>query len=174
MKRFIIILPLLITVFLFVILLIYLLQNKDPRKPPSALLNQPLPEFYIKGLINEDTILSNNTIKNKITLINFFASWCAPCKVEHPLLMNLKKKYPELTIVGINFKDNNEDAIKFLLSTGNPYNFVGVDNNGAIGLEFGVFGLPETFFVNNQGKIIFKQTGPLTKKIIQNDIIPNL
>lgn len=174
MKRFIIILPLLITVFLFVILLIYLLQNKDPRKPPSALLNQPLPEFYIKGLINEDTILSNNTIKNKITLINFFASWCAPCKVEHPLLMNLKKKYPELTIVGINFKDNNEDAIKFLLSTGNPYNFVGVDNDGAIGLEFGVFGLPETFFVNNQGKIIFKQTGPLTKKIIQNDIIPNL
>ena len=174
MKRFIIILPLLITIFLFVILLIYLLQDNDPHKPPSALLNQPLPEFYTKGLINEDKVLSNNTIKNKITLINFFASWCAPCKVEHPLLINLKKKYPELTIVGIDYKDNKEDAIKFLLSTGNPYNFVGVDNDGAIGLEFGVFGLPETFFVNNEGKIIFKQTGPLTKKIIQNDIIPNL
>ena len=172
MKRFIIILPLLITVFLFVILLIYLLQNKDPRKPPSALLNQPLPEFYIKGLINEDTILSNNTIKNKITLINFFASWCAPCKVEHPLFFEINKDLPNLFLLGINYKDEIKNAEKYLVTEGNPYSFVGLDMGGMIGFEFDIIGLPETILINKEGMIIYRHLGPLTKKVINNEIRP--
>jgi len=174
MKKLIIVLPLFGTIILFIFLLIFLLQKKDPNKPPSALLNEQIPEFILFSLMDKKMTLSHHDISNKITLINFFASWCAPCKVEHPLLLDLKNKFPELIIVGIDYKDKEEDAIKFLLIGGNPYNFVGVDANGLIGMEFGVFGLPETFLTNSKGKIIFKHMGPLSKEVIQNDIIPNL
>ena len=107
-------------------------------------------------------------------MINFFASWCAPCKIEHPLFFELKKDFPNLFILGINHKDNKEDALKYLNEDGNPYNFVGIDQDGLIALEFGVFGLPETFIINETGKIIYKFMGPLTKEIITNEIKPLL
>jgi len=131
-------------------------------------------QFNIVSLINETKILSNQDINNKFSIFNFFASWCAPCKAEHPFFIKLKNQYPELLIIGINHKDNKEDAINFLNMEGNPYNFVGNDSDGNIGLEFGILGLPETFITNKQGKIIFKHMGPLTKDIINNDIIPLL
>ena len=97
-----------------------------------------------------------------------------PCKVEHPLFFDLSKNYPDLYILGFNHKDNAEDAKKYLLEDGNPYDFVGVDDDGMIALEFGVFGLPETFLINEDGKIIYKFMGPLTKDIIKNEIEPLL
>ena len=86
----------------------------------------------------------------------------------------LKNNYPELIIIGVNHKDIKLDAIKFLEDNGNPYHYVGIDKDGKIGLEFGVFGLPETFLTNNKGKIIYKHTGPLTKKIVKKEILPLL
>ena len=136
--------------------------------------NKNIPQFNIVSLIDETKILSNQDINNKISLINFFASWCAPCKTEHPFFIKLKNQFPELLIIGINHKDKKEDAINFLNKEGNPYDFVGNDYEGKIGLEFGVFGLPETFLTNNQGKIIFKHVGLITKDIIENNIIPFL
>ena len=115
----------------------------------------------------------NYTAENKIekyTLINFFASWCTPCKAEHSLFFDIKNDYPNMFLLGIAHKDDPKDSKKYLSQEGNPYSFVGIDQNGKIALEFGVFGLPETFIINDDGKIIFKHTGPLTKKIIDNEI----
>ena len=173
-KNKILLLPLLFLIILTSFLFIFLLSEKDPSKPPSALINQELPNFTAKDLYNEEINLTNKEIMGKQILINFFASWCLPCKAEHEFFYLIKEADPDLYIIGFNHKDKKEDAIKFLKENGNPYNFTGVDSNGAIALEFGVFGLPETFLTNKEGNIIFKNTGPLTKKIIKNEIIPLL
>ena len=140
----------------------------------SDIFNENLPNFEIIDLFDESKKLSNNDIINKQVLINFFASWCAPCKDEHPLFFKLKNNYPNIMIIGIDFKDKKSDAMKFLEKEGNPYHFVGSDDSGDIGLDFGVFGLPETFLTNREGNIIYKHLGPLNKKIVQNEIFPLL
>tara|TARA_B100000925_G_scaffold152156_1_gene114141 strand:- start:245 stop:772 length:528 start_codon:yes stop_codon:yes gene_type:complete len=174
MNKLIILTPLLVLLVISIFILIYLLGNKDPNKPPSVLINKDMPFFESESLYDSNIKLSNSELKNKKVLINFFASWCMPCKIEHPLFFELSKDYPNLYILGFNHKDNKNDAEKYLSQDGNPYNFVGVDNDGMIALEFGVFGLPETFLVNEGGKIIYKFMGPLTKEIIKNDIMPLL
>jgi len=170
MKRLIPLLPLVIFLIICFFLLIYLIQQNDPSKPPSALINKAVPNFQTENLFNKSETLTNKDIKNKFVLVNFFASWCAPCKVEHPLFFKMKKEFPNLFLLGINYKDKMKDAEIYLTSEGNPYTFVGIDKNGMIGLEFGVFGLPETFLINSKGKIIFKHIGPLTKNIINDEI----
>ena len=174
MKKGLLFLPLIFLLVISIFLFIFLLEKKDPNKPPSVLLNKSMPEFNMVNLFNENELLSNKGIKKGYTLINFFASWCAPCKIEHPLFFAIKKQYPNLYLLGINHKDKIEEAHKYLNSDGNPYDYVGIDNKGLIALEFGVFGLPETFLVNPKGIIIYKYLGPLTTKIIENEIKPLL
>ena len=174
MKKILLSIPLLSVILITTILSYFLLQNKNPNKPPSALLNKELPIFETSDLFNKKNFLNNSDINKSKSLINFFASWCIPCKAEHELFFELKKIQPKLLIVGINHKDKENDAINFLNENGNPYDFVGIDKNGKIAFEFGVFGLPETFITNNEGKIIYKYIGPLNKKIIKNEIIPLL
>ena len=135
---------------------------------------EKIPKFSSKSLFEDNKVLTDTDIINKITIINFFASWCIPCKAEHDLLMSLKKKFPDLNIIGFNHKDKKEDALEFLITSGNPYSYVGVDNKGKIALEFGVFGLPETFLTNKEGLIVYKHAGPLSNKIIKKEIVPNL
>ena len=174
MNRVILLIPL---AFLFIICLftlIYLLEEKDPNKPPSVLINKDIPSFNSISLYNNDDSITARDLKNKKVLINFFASWCTPCRIEHPLFFDLAEKHPNLYILGINHKDEKNDALNYLEKDGNPYNFVGIDFDGLIALEFGVFGLPETFLINEDGKIIFKNMGPLTLGIIENDIEPLL
>ena len=172
MKKIFLFLPLILLLIIATFLFIFLLEKKDPNKPPSVLLNKSLPEFNMVDLFNENEVLSNKGIVKRYILINFFASWCAPCKIEHPLFFEIKKQYPNLYLLGINHKDKKEDALKYLNTDGNPYDYVGIDNNGLVALEFGVFGLPETFLVSPKGIIIYKYLGPLTKKIIENEIKP--
>jgi len=174
MKKILLWIPLILILFISIFLIIYLLQNKDPNKPPSALINKNLPDFDISNLLDSNQKLSNKSLKGQFTIINFFASWCAPCKVEHALFFDIKKNYPDLFILGINYKDKNTDALKYLKNDGNPYDFVGVDTKGLLGLEFGVFGLPETFLINKNGTIIYKHLGPLTNEIIENEIYKNI
>ena len=174
MKRIVIIAPLIILLVICFFVLSYLISNKDPSKPPSALLNKNIPIFSTTSLFNNEEIIRTKDLENKKVLINFFASWCLPCKVEHPLFFNLSKNYPELYILGFNHKDDENAAKEYLKEDGNPYKFVGLDNDGMIALEFGVFGLPETFLINENGKIIYKFMGPLTKEIIKNEIQPLL
>ena len=167
-----------LTFFLFIIIsiivLINIIQNKNSTELSGSLINNNLPKFEIIDLFNNNNKLSSDDFSNKILIINFFASWCAPCKEEHPVLLKLKKLYPELIIIGIDHKDINSNAINFLENLGNPYHYVGIDENGNIGLKFGVLGLPETCLTNGRGKIIYKHLGPLTEKIVKNEIVPLL
>ena len=174
MNRIIILTPLIILLVICIFSLTYLLSGKDPNNPPSALLNKDVPIFQISSLYDTKEIIRTTDIKNRKTLINFFASWCSPCKIEHPLFFEIRKKYPELYLLGFNHKDPPSDAKKYLEDDGNPYDFVGVDADGLIALEFGVFGLPETYLINEEGKIIFKFMGPITKDVLKNEIEPLL
>jgi len=170
MKKVILLLPLVLLMAVCLFFLLFILLNKDPKNPPSALLNKDLPIFSLVNLYKDNEYLFSKNLKGKNILINFFASWCAPCKAEHHLFFQIKKEMPELLIFGISHKDNPTDSKKYLKKNGNPYSFVGIDADGKIALEFGVMGLPETFIINDKGKIIFKHTGALTKKIIDNEI----
>ena len=174
MNRIIILTPLIILLVICIFSLTYLLSGKDPNKPPSALLNKDIPNFESSSLYNSKETIKTIDLKNKKTLINFFASWCTPCKIEHPLFFEIRKKYPKLYLLGLNHKDPTSDAKKYLEDDGNPYNFVGVDADGLIALEFGVFGLPETYLINEEGKIIYKFMGPITKDVLKNEIEPLL
>lgn len=174
MKKIIMITPLIALITICSFVLIYILSDRNPQKPPSSLINKNIPSFNIYNLYDENKTIKNSDLKNKYTLINFFASWCAPCKVEHHLFFKIKEDNPDLFILGINYKDKEIDAKDYLINEGNPYSFVGIDANGKIGLDFGVFGLPETFLINNKGEIIFKHIGPITEQIIYEQINPLL
>ena len=174
MNRIFLLTPLIVLLLVCIFSLTYLLTGKDPNKPPSALLNKSVPVFESSSLYNSNEIIKTKDLQNKKTLINFFASWCSPCKVEHPLFFEIRKNYPELYLLGFNHKDPMLDAKKYLKDDGNPYHFVGVDSDGLIALEFGVFGLPETYLINEEGKIIYKFMGPLTEDILKNEIAPLL
>ena len=168
MRKIVLIIPLILLTTVCLFFLLFILFEKDPNNPPSALLNKNLPVFSSASLYNDKEKVVSDSLIGKYTLINFFASWCTPCRAEHHLFFEIKKEKPELFILGFSYKDDPNDSKKYLEEEGNPYSFVGIDQDGKIGFEFGVFGLPETFIVNNKGKIIFKHTGPLTRNIIDD------
>ena len=170
MKKIFLILPLILLTIVCLFFLLFILFEKNPNKPQSALLNKNLPSFSSTSLYNKNKKLNSDDLKEQYTLINFFASWCTPCRAEHHLFFEIKKEKPDLFILGLAHKDNPSDSKKYLKEEGNPYSFVGLDQDGKIAFEFGVFGLPETFLIDSKGKIIFKHTGPLTKQIIDNEI----
>jgi len=170
MNRTILIIPLIGLVIICLFFLIFILLEKNPNDPPSALLNKNLPTFSSINLYDKEEVLLSDSLKGKYTLVNFFASWCTPCRAEHHLFFKIKEKIPELFIIGFSHKDDLDDSKKYLEEEGNPYSFVGIDNDGKIAFDFGVFGLPETFIINEDKKIIYKHTGPLTKKIIEDEI----
>ena len=113
MNKIFLFVPLILVMLISIFCLVFLLQGKDPSKPPSALLYKNLPDFDIINLFDDADVISNKDLKGRIMLINFFASWCSPCKVEHPLFFEIKKKYPNILLVGINYKDKQEDAINY-------------------------------------------------------------
>lgn len=140
----------------------------DPATLPSALIGTPAPEFSLPPLegLNRDGrpvpgFDKASLTRGQATIVNVFASWCAPCLIEHPLLMELARD-PKLRIVGINYKDQPENARRFLGGKGNPYVAVGVDANGRTAIDWGVYGVPETFVVGPNGNILHKHVGPLT------------
>lgn len=170
MKKIFIVLPLILLTIVCLFFLLFILLEKNPNEPPSALLDKDLPSFSSTSLYNINKKLDSDDLKEKYTLINFFASWCTPCRAEHHLFFEIKKEKPDLFILGLAHKDDPTDSKKYLEEEGNPYSFVGLDQDGKIAFEFGVFGLPETFIVNSKGKIVYKHTGPLTKEILKNEI----
>jgi cytochrome c biogenesis protein CcmG/thiol:disulfide interchange protein DsbE len=159
-------LPALVFTGLALLFLVRLFSG-DPARVPSALIGRPVPTFAlaplerlqahgtpIPGLASADLI-------GQPTIVNIWASWCAPCRQEHPLLMDLAKD-PAIRVVGINYKDNPENARRFLGALGNPFAAVGVDPNGRTAIDWGVYGVPETFVVGRDGTIRYKHIGPLT------------
>jgi len=137
------------------------------------LIGKKISKFQLIEIDNNNRYISEEDLKqNKYTLINFFASWCAPCRSEHKYLVNLSKEKKEIKIIGINFKDKKNNAINFLKELGNPYNFVGKDSEGKISILFGIYGIPESILVNNNLTVIKKIVGPIDQ--IQYDEILKL
>lgn len=143
-----------------------------PRVIPSALIGVPVPQFDLAPLYEDGRGLSGRDLADgEIKLVNFFASWCAPCRVEHDLLMRLARE-EGMTIYGINYKDARQDAHRFLDRLGNPYSRIGVDRDGRVGIDWGVYGLPETYVIGPDGRILVKHVGPLFPDIVEEKFRP--
>jgi cytochrome c biogenesis protein CcmG/thiol:disulfide interchange protein DsbE len=170
-SRLIFLLPGLIFLVLAGLFLFQLVRGRNPAEVPSVLINKPVPAFSLaplEGLMADGKPVpgfSNADLKGRVTIVNVWASWCGPCRQEHPLLVELARD-PSLRLVGINQRDNPDNARRFLGALGNPYAAVGVDPNGRASIDWGVYGVPETFIVGPDGTIRHKQIGPLTPENI--------
>ncbi len=145
-------------------------EGFTPDLIPSVLINRAAPAFDLPPLFDGKPGLKTADLRGKVTLVNFFASWCAPCREEHPVLSQITKA--GIILVGINYKDRPQDATAWLTELGNPYNLIATDFKGSAGIDFGVYGVPESYLIDKQGVIRFKQTGPLTPDDIKNKLIP--
>jgi len=143
----------------------------DPHLLPSALIDRPAPDFVLPGLDQGAAGLSRKDLAGPVTLVNFFASWCAPCREEHAQLMALARR-PGVTLDGIAYKDKAEDARRFLDTLGNPFHRIGLDRSGLTAIDFGVYGVPETYILDGSGHIRYRQVGPLTAADITQKILP--
>ncbi|MDJ1159732.1 DsbE family thiol:disulfide interchange protein [Chelatococcus sp. SYSU_G07232] len=165
--RLLVLLPLAVFAALAGLFLVRLLGGGDASRVPSALIGRPVPDFTLPALdgLTRDGRpvpgLATADLKGGVTIVNVWASWCAPCRQEHPQLMQLAGQ-PGVRLVGINYKDNPENARRFLGQLGNPFAAVGVDQSGRAAIDWGVYGIPETFVVGADGTVRHKQIGPLT------------
>ena len=148
-------------IFLFVIGIFYISLTRDTNYNTSSLINKDTPKFQIISFDESYFYTRDDIKKNNYTLINFWASWCAPCRIEHPILMKLSKS-KNLMIFGINFKDKNTQAKIFLNELGNPYDLLAKDENGKQSVRFGIYGIPESILINKELTIIQKFVGPLS------------
>ncbi len=162
-------LPLMVLVCL-VALFLFGLQN-DPRLVPSPFIGKPVPEFILPRLDAHTTLVKSEDLRGDTSLINIWATWCIPCRQEHPLLMDLAKE-SDVKIYGLNYKDDIEDAKNWLVELGDPYDLVLVDEDGRVGIDLGAYGVPETFVVDREGIIHYKHVGPLNKQVMDETIYP--
>jgi cytochrome c biogenesis protein CcmG/thiol:disulfide interchange protein DsbE len=143
----------------------------NPRDIPSPLIGKPAPEFSLPPVKGRTLGLATADLKGQVSLVNVFASWCVACRDEHPLLMDLGKR-GIVPIYGLNYKDKPDDAQSWLDELGDPYTRTGADISGKVAIDWGVYGVPETFVVDRNGIIAYKQIGPISPKILQETILP--
>jgi len=143
----------------------------NPREVPSPLIGKPAPAFELPILHQPDKRFVPADMRGKVWLLNVWASWCVSCRDEHPLLVELSRK-GVMPILGLNYKDKGEDALRWLKQFGDPYQLSVVDVDGRIGIDYGVYGVPETYLIDAQGVIRFKQIGPITPAILEQKILP--
>ena len=147
-------------------------HGTDISAIPSALIGTKAPKLALPRLEGSNLpALTDDAIKGKLTLVNVFASWCIPCRDEHPVLKELAKD-GRLNIVAINYKDTSENALRFLGELGNPYNAIGIDPNGTAAIDWGVYGIPESYLVAPDGTILYKQVGPFTATSLKEGLYP--
>jgi cytochrome c biogenesis protein CcmG/thiol:disulfide interchange protein DsbE len=140
---------------------------------PSALIDRPAPEFSLPPVLDSVPGLSTADLKGQVSLVNMFASWCAPCRVEHPVLLRLKEE-GRVTVFGIDYKDKPEDVKAWLGRLGNPYTRLGADLEGRVAIEWGVYGVPETYVIDREGRIRYRHVGPLQPRDLEEKILPLL
>lgn len=145
----------------------------EPKKIPSALIDKPVPEFELPGMPTrpDDPGLATADLMGHVSLVNVFASWCPPCKQEHPVLMAIKDS-GFVPIYGLDLKDNPRDAEAWLKADGDPYTKIGYDKSGRVSINWGVYGQPETFIIDKNGRIRYKHIGPMSYQIYQEKIRP--
>ena len=147
--------------------------NLNPREVPSPLIGKPAPGFDLTMLDAPDQKLKRDELLGKVWVLNVWASWCAPCREEHPLVVELARR-KLVPVYGLNYKDTRPAGLAFLTQLGNPYEASLFDADGRVGIDYGVYGVPETFVVDKQGTIRYKQIGPLTPEVIEKKIVPLL
>ena len=172
--RPILVLPFAVFAALAAVLALYLAQigsgEKSVSMVPSVLIDQPAPAIALAPLEGAGVAgFTTEDLKGQVTLVNFFASWCPPCKVEHPVLMRLAAE--GVRIWGVAYKDKPEDARRFLAELGSPYGRIGIDPQGRAAIEWGVYGVPETFIVDAEGRIRHREAGPLSPKAVEEKFL---
>ena len=173
-RRWLAILPLLVFMALAGVFLAQLLSGRDSSVVPSALIGQPAPTTPLPALEGVDLpAFEPSQLAGKVTLVNVWASWCVPCRQEHPVLMDLAQD-DRVEIVGLNYKDKPDNARRFLSELGNPYTALGVDETGRAAIEWGVYGIPETFLVGKDGNIAWKHVGPFDPRNVATTLIPEI
>jgi len=164
MKKKILLLPLGLFLLILLTFAYLLVIDRNPQAIPSNLINKKIPNFEANSLFKEEKFIFSQELKPEIVLINFFATWCKPCRDEHLYIKKFSEQ-EKIRVIGINYKDDPKKTIKWLNDLGNPYSDVLLDKKGQIAIDWGVYGIPETFVVNSNGIIKYRQAGPITKKI---------
>jgi len=173
-RRLFVLLPLLVFLGLAGLFLSQLLSGRDTSEIPSALIGLPAPQTSLPPLEGMSLPgLESKDFAGKVTLVNVFASWCAPCREENPVLLGLSQD-KRFTLAALNYKDQPENARRFLGDLGNPYQAIGVDPAGRAAIDWGVYGVPETFVIGKDGKIAYKHVGPLTAESVQTLLLPQI
>jgi len=158
---------------LFVVLIIFLAigLGHDPHEVPSPLINKPAPAFQLPQLQDPTKTFSATEMRGKVWLLNVWATWCLPCREEHPVLVELARS-GAVPVYGLDYKDNREDALSLLSESGNPYVLCASDADGRVAIDYGVYGVPETYLIDREGIIRFKHVGPLNPEVVQNTVLP--
>lgn len=157
--------------FALLVALLWFGLGNDPRTIPSPLVGKPAPAFELPKLYKAGENASPEELKGKVWLLNVFASWCVSCRAEHEVVTNFIRNH-KVDVLGLNYKDEDADAKRWLAQFGNPYAVIAVDITGRTGMDWGVYGVPETFVMDKQGIIRHKFTGPLTEDIVQQELVP--
>lgn len=169
MKRLLFIIPLVL--FLGIAGYLGYGLTRDSRILPSTLIDKPAPTFALEALIPEGKGLKTEDLKGRVALVNVFASWCVPCRAEHPIWERVAKQ-EKIPIYGINWKDKRPDAIAWLKELGNPYQRIGFDPDHKGGVEWGVYGAPETYVIDRAGRVRYKHVGPVFSETLNDTILP--
>ena len=170
--------PLALFLALAIIFYKQLVSGISPNDLPSVLIDLPAPDFPAEPLVGlkvdgvQVPAISKELTAGKVVVVNVWASWCVPCRQEHPVITRLAEQKKEILLVGINYKDKTLNALRFLGGLGNPYAAVSVDPKGVASIDWGVYGIPETFIVDRTGTIIYKHVGPINDALLDGKIIP--
>lgn len=168
-QRVLFLLPLVV----FAVLAAYFIVGlgKDPRMVPSALIDKPVPEFDLPPLTEDRLGLASTDFGGEVVLVNVFASWCIPCRAEHPLITRLAED-GIVKVYGLNWKDKQADAVAWLNELGDPYDRIGHDLSGRVGIDWGVYGVPESYLIDKKGRIRYKHVGPIFSETLKETVIP--
>jgi cytochrome c biogenesis protein CcmG/thiol:disulfide interchange protein DsbE len=145
--------------------------NRDPHEVPSPLIGKPAPVFNVPQLTQPEKQFSPAEMKGKVWMLNVWSSWCVSCREEHPLLVEFARA-GVAPLIGLDYKDQRTDALAVLKQNGNPYDLTAFDGDGRVGIDYGVYGVPETYIIDKNGVIRFKQIGPVTSEALEKKIIP--
>ena len=163
MRKKLLIIPSILFLSILLTFFYLLIIERDPSAIPSNLLDKNIPKFETESLLRKERFISSKEFGNEIILVNFFATWCLPCRDEHIYIKRFSNE-KGIRVIGINYKDNSKKTIQWLKNLGNPYSNVPIDKNGRIAIDWGVYGIPETFLINSKGIIKYRHVGQITKK----------
>jgi cytochrome c biogenesis protein CcmG/thiol:disulfide interchange protein DsbE len=158
---------------LLVVLLVGLKRAPDKSILPSPLIGKPVPQFTLPNLFDNAQPVSSESLKGRWLLVNVWGTWCVECRAEHEVLLQIKQQ-ARVPILGIDWKDQNEDALAWLAQLGNPYERVATDRDGRVAIDWGVYGAPESFLINPAGTVVYKHIGAMTEQVWQSEFLPRV